>query len=702
MNTTPSLTSHPSARVEVVNDNYFGTIVSDPYRWMEQPESQNELNAWMHSHGEFARQTLDQIPERESFIQRLQQLTGASTSVRSLTVAGDYLFFLRREKGAQLAKLIVRDIQGAERVLVDPAGGETGGHSHRTIDNFSPSMDGRFVAYNLSGGGGEIGEVRIIETTTGRLLPDVLERIWGEFEVHWQSDSSGVFYTQMEKEAFRNPKLDKLQNMQVFYHRLGTPTAEDVHVLGNRAGAIPFSSEEFPLVYTTRGSNWMIALGRVARAERRLFVVNFSEVNGDKTPWKVLAEYSDKLNNLAVHGDTLYYISTKDAPYGELRGLSLSSQSLADSKLLVPQGSEVLQSVVASSDALYFSSMNSGVFRLYRLAYGATTPSEIQLPFEGTLDMVDSPADRPGVYFSLEGWTRVKRYLIYRPQTGKIEELGLNDDSPANYEGITVKRDEVPSANGAMVPITILLRKDLHLDGQNPAIITGYGAYGNSRTPRFSPSLLAWLEKGGIFAYAHVRGGGEKGRDWHRAGQGKNKMNGVYDLIACSEYLIRNRYTSSRKLAVRGSSMGGLLVGRAITERPDLFGTSALAVGLLNPLRYLQAGNGANQKAEFDALPDNQLGFETLMTIDPYQHLRAGVKYPSVLLLVGLNDQRVAPWMSAKFVARLEALGANKSRVLMRTDDDEGHSRGATKDQEMLKQADEWAFYLIEFRNPAK
>lgn len=692
------------ARVEPTTDHYFGRAVIDPYRWMERSEHQAELRSWILRQSEHTLRLLHGSPQRAQLAARLKTLMSSMQTVRAVTAGGNALFYLKSKPGATLAALMMRTAQGGERLLLDPSTRSRPGGPHCSIDNFTPSPDGRFVAYNLSQGGNEITQVHFVDTHSGQHLTDVLTPIWGEFRVSWLPDSSGVFYTQMNPASLSDPRLDKLQHMKVRLHTLGSAVDQDPVLLGTQVNpSAPFAPAEFPILNSSPASEWLVAMAVGARVEIRLLVAHRAKLAGAATAWTALAGYEDQVRGLALHGDVLYYVTDRGAPHGELRQIALPARSLADSVIVVPQGEGVLQHVVAGQDALYFSCMTAGIFRLFRLPYGAKKPVEIALPFPGSLALVDTPMRRSGVLFALEGWTQPRRYLMWEPGGEGPQPIGLADESPADFTGTVVHRSEVKSPDGALVPLTVLQRSEPAPYDPRPTILTAYAAYGESWTPSFDPALLAWLELGGAYAYAHVRGGGEKGREWHVAGQGKNKPKSVQDLLACAAHLQRCGITTPQLLALRGISMGGILIGGALTSGPELFAAVCIHGGIVNPLRILQMGNGANQVPELTASPDTADGFAVLHAMDPYLHIQTGGSYPPTLLLVGLNDERVALWMTGKFAARLHAVGAGRSVMLIRADGEDGHGViGATRDQEIARIADEWTFYQLAFRDAAE
>jgi len=410
-----------------------------------------------------------------------------------------------------------------------------------------------------------------------------------------------------------------------------------------------------------------------ARSEARVFVADLDGITTGNPMWKKLANYSDAYNgNITAVDDLLYYQSTEGAP---------------NSRILV-------RSLVDLNEAPIDSEGRSGLFR--QSVDGAEV-AEIELPYVGKLWLLDAPLGQAAFAFSLQGWTKPREYFEFLPDTNTIRTTGLKSKSVADLSDVEVVRAQATSHDGVKVPITIIHKKGLELNGTNPTIINGYGGYGLSHNPRFDGNLLAWLEKGGIQAYAHVRGGGEKGKQWHLDGKGINKENGVRDLVACARYLINQNYTSSAHLAAAGVSMGGVLVGRALTEEPDLFDAGIIAVGMLNVVRYLESDNGANQTSELTATPDSKKGFEILHAMDSYHNIKAGVKYPGIMLFHGLNDRRVPPWESAKFAAKMQA--QTPSKVLLRIDENTGHGVGSTKDQRLQESADAWAFLLNQFED---
>jgi prolyl oligopeptidase len=687
----------PAARVDEVTDDYFGTRLKDPYRWMES--GGDELNTWMAAQGAYTRRVLDSLPGRKQLAARLRELSVAREVVTVKAMAGSYTFFSKVAPGEQLSKLVVTGADGKERVLVDPAQirGNTG---HLSIDNYSPSFDGKLVAVNLAEGGGEISTIHIYDTATGAELPDRIERVWGEFLARWLPDGKRFFYTQMPP---AKPGVDAMLGWQVFLHVLGRPSSEDTLVLGPGTDQpFPVSRTDSPVILVQPGSDWMIAWTEGAGRLIRIAVAKLSELNGERTPWRKVAEYDDGIDgDVGISGENLVLLSHKQAPNRRLLVVPLETPDLTKARVLVAEDPKApLEDFFIARDAIYIVDLVNGRHLMRRLPHNANRPVPVKVPYEGSESYVVTNPLRSDWYLGMESWTRPQR--IYHARGKGFEYTGLGDTSSADYSHIAVEDVEVKADDGESVPLTILAEKGTPRDGSHPAILQGYGGYGRSTLPVFSPPLLAWLERGGVYAYAHVRGGGEKGEAWHVAGQGKNKPRGIKDFYECAEYLIKNGWTSSERLAGYSGSMGGVLIGPAITGRPELFRVVAIVAGELNVVRYLHGYNGANQTRELQATPSTPEGFHTLLAMDAYQNIKEGASYPAVMVATAANDNRVPQWNSAKFAARLQATAPHGRPVLLRIDGDVGHYLvGATRDQLASLRADMWSFILWQTGDPA-
>jgi prolyl oligopeptidase len=685
-----------------VVEEHFGVKVADPYRWMERAESAAELSAWMGAEGDKARVALDAIPGRAKLLARTLETGLGDAGISMLARVGDLAFYRKVDKGGVARKLVVRRKGGEERVLFDPAAHPTADGHHTSIDHFTPSPDGKRVAFGLAAGGGEITTEHVMDVATGAELPDAVEHIWGEFAVSWLPDGTGFFYTQMAPEAFTDPHVDRLKNMRLSFHHLGDPVTKDVVLL--RAGvnpSVPLEPQEFPGAVVNPASEWVLGVVGGAQNVVRVFLVRLADLRakGASAPWVKVAGYEDGVEAAVIHGDALYLQSHKDAPNKRVLRVPLKAPSLAAATVVVPEGEAVVEQIAGPADALYVTEEKDGRSALRRVSYRDGRTTDVKLPFDGWVDTLAIDARRPGALVTMEGWVVEPSLYALDGKSAAFTKLEWVPKGNADFSSIVSEEVTVPAADGALVPLSILRRKDLVLDGSHPTVLVGYGAYGISRTPQYLPFLLAWLERGGIWANAHVRGGGEKGERWRLAGSRENKPNSWRDFNACGEWLAAKKYTSPAKLGAYSASMGGILIGRAITERPDLYAAAAIGVGELNTTRYLEGTNGANQSQELGT-PDTAAGFNSLLEMDAYQHLKDGVAYPAVLLVTGLNDSRVAPWMSAKFGARLQVATSSGHPVLLRVAKDEGHGVGSTREQRLVEWADMWSFFLQQMGDP--
>jgi len=686
-------TADPSvARTVDAVDHAFGLTLPDPYRWMEGQDNA-EFNDWLKAQGAQARARLDTLPSLPAWQQRLKQASAATRINRSQKLAGGRVFFVRAE-GSNPGTLMVREADGREGVLLDPAS-LASGQGPVSITEYSPSPDGRLVAVDLDRGGNEITRVQLLDVATAKWLPDAAEPVWGEFAVDWLPDGSGFAYTQL---APQNERVDgdPMQNMRVRLHKLGTSPEKDTLLLKTGSNpSLPVASREFPKIQFIPGSNWALALTTGARAEDRLYVAPRAEALKPDAKWRAIADYADNVQDWALHGDTLYLVSMKGHPNGRVLALDLSKPgvSLANAREALPESGDGIinsseRAIVAARDALYVDRTEAGIDRFLRIDYAGGKAAAIETPFAGGARGFTADPTADGFLVGLDGWTVPNTLYRYDAAGAKLRDLNLTATSPSDYSDLTSTETEAISADGTHVPLSIIHRKDIKLDGSQIALLFGYGGYGMSVPPTFNYQyLLEWVKAGHVFAVAHVRGGGEKGDAWYRAGQGANKHKGVEDILACAAELARRGYTTPARTALESASAGGLLVGGALTVGPDKIGAVFIQAGMLNPVRLLAGINGANQIAEVGD-PRTEDGLKALAAMDPYLHVRDGVAYPPVLLAVGLNDNRVSPWETGKLAARLQAATSGGKPVWLRTDSAAGHFAGGTS---LSGQAAIWA-----------
>lgn len=692
--------SSPSQpRVEVTIIDEHGIRLEDPYQWMEQIENQDELNQWLLSEGKMTHSKLVEHPLREQLLKRALDLAGDSAGVYDLRVYGDNLFYLRAEIGAKQANLMYRDINGKDHLLLDMQALSKTNGKRLNLNDYSPSMDGKFLAYMLSDSGAEITTIKFMEVETGRVFADEIEHIWSEFPPTWLPDNSGVFYTQMNPEIFTNKTLDPVQNMQVYLHRFGDNTNNDKHILGSQLdNGITIESQEFPMVMAVTKSNQVLGYAGGARREMRLFSSSLSDLLNKKNPWKSVADYDDLVSRVAILNDDMYLLHSKNKPNGELVSTPINAPSLATAKIIVPHSDQVIEEISPAKDELYIKVMASGFHKLYQLGINDLEPKKINLPFNGRLNIATN-TEKSGAFLYMSSWTESPEYFHYNSDNNSMKQLDFGLPKDLRFSDYIATDIEVPSTGGALVPMTIIHHKTVKKDGNNLTILYGYGGYGSTIMPFFSRSRLAWLEQGGVLAYVNVRGSGAKGRQWHQDGKGKNKQNGIDDFNAAAAYLNHNKYSSHKTLTAWGASMGGVLVSNAITQRPDLYAAALIDVAVINTTRFHKGINGENQIAELGD-PKNKADYQHLLAIDAYQNLKPEVNYPAMMFSLGLNDNRVAPWHTGKFAAKLKSYKNQTNPFYLRVSTSDGHGIGVSVNNAIESRVDRWIFALSSAKQP--
>ena len=689
----------PLAPVKNVADVYFGTTVDDPYRYMEDMKNP-EVAQWMKAQAEYTHETLAKIPQRDTILKEVTTFGDAAAArVSSVQVTGANVYYLKRKADENIPKLYVREgFAGRERLLVDPDKLQAPEGKHYAVDYFAASPDNKYLAYGISIGGSEESVLHVLEVATGKETGDVIDRAnFGS--PSWLADGR-LLYNRLQKLAPGAPVTEKYLNSRAYVHALGTNPDGDASLLG--PGLVPgiaIEPAEIPITVNPIGSKYVVGLViNGVQNEFKLYVAPLSALAGDKTPWVKVVDNADDVTGFDISGERLYLLTHKDASRFKVVSVSLAKPELASAQVVVAPSEAVVTGIAAAKDALYVRRMNGGVSDLLRVPYaGGAKPVSVKLPFAGDVDGLTADPRRPGAVFSLGGWTRFGGYYAFDPRLAKVIDTKLQPqgkyDNPPNLVSTEVK---VKARDGTLVPLSIVHAKGVKLDGSNPTILYGYGAYGISQTPFYRPTFLPWFNRGGIFAVAHVRGGGEYGEDWHKAGYKLTKPNTWHDAIDCAEWLVAQRYTSPAKLAIMGGSAGGIFVGRAITERPDLFGGAIDEVPVSDSLRMEFSSNGVPNIPEFGTVKDEN-GFKGLLEMSSYHHVKDGVKFPAVLLLTGINDPRVDAWEAGKMTARLQAATASDKPILLRIDYDAGHGFGSTKKSQYEERADVLSFLLWQF-----
>ena len=702
--TTPlvaqSLPPAPVAPVRPVTETFFGKSVADPYRWMEDLSSP-EVQAYAKAQNDRTRAVLDAIPGRAGLLKRIAELE-ASVPARIGTVArlpDDLWIYQKRGAADNQFKVYVRRglAGGAERVLVDPEALTKARGEPIAVTFVSPSDSGRYLAYGLSAGGSEEASIHVLDVATGRDLIEPIDRAHYS-DAAWMPDDSGFFYFRQRALPPGAPETEKYRFQSAFFHRMKGSGPDREFLKAGVPGPVAITPEEFPNVFPVTGTRWAFALpGNGVQNEVGLYAAPRADLGRRVVPWRKLFDKDADVTRFAVHGDDLYVLTHKDAPRYKLLKTSVVKPDLAAAEVVVPPGREVLVDVRAAKDGLYVLARDGTLGKLYRMAWTkGAKPEPVPLPREGSV-VIDSTDPRlPGAVLTIGSWTR--DFGIYASGTEPaLVDTRLQDvgpfGAPTDLESSEVM---VRSWDGVDVPLSIVHRKGLPRDGGNPTLLYGYGSYGITDDPVYVPRFLAWYEQGAVRATCHVRGGGAFGEEWHLAGKQATKPNTWKDFEACGEYLIREGYTSKARLAINGGSAGGILVGRAMTDRPDLFAAAVPQVGVLNTLRAEFSANGVPNIPEFGSVKD-EAQFAALDEMDALRHVVDGVAYPATLVTTGINDPRVPPWESLKFTARLQAATSSDKPVLLRIDYAAGHGLGSTKTQRQEETADVWSFLLWRF-----
>ena len=694
----PGSTPPPTRKAPVV-DRYHGAEVVDEYRWLETWDDP-AVKAWSEVQNAHARSVLDRLPGVEAIRKQVTAIRKIEVPrYADLTSAGGRLFALLHQPPKQqdlLVALASADDAASARVIIDPnVLDPSGGLS---IDWYVPSPDGARVAVSLSQGGSERGDLHVYETATGKETGEVIPRVSAGTaggSVAWDADGRGFLYTRYPRDGER-PAADLDFYVQVYHHRLGTPESADRYEIG----------KDFPRIAEIRlkrSPDGRHTLANVQNGDSGEFEQHLRTPDGR---WLRLTRFADKIvHALFASPESLYLLSRAGAPRGKLLKVSVADTvrrgdlDLSGATTVVPESDGVIEfsfwstqdSIAVTETRLFVVEGIGGPHRVRIFDLAGAPLGTLPLPPGSAVSQVIAAGgrDRDAVLYRTSSYTEPPAWYRWEPTAGRAVKTALSVPFPVDFSDVEVVREQAVSKDGTRVPMTILHRRGTKLDGSNPTLLTGYGGYGFSLSPWFDPGLRIWLDHGGIYVIANLRGGGELGEAWHRAGNLVRKQNVFDDFIACAERLVRAGYTSKDRLAIEGGSNGGLLMGAALTQRPDLFKAVVSHVGIYDMLRVELDPNGVFNIPEFGTVKDEEQ-FRALRAYSPYHNVRDGVAYPPLLLLTGANDPRVNPMQSRKMAARLQAAGART--VLLRTSATSGHGSGTRLDERIEQEVDVLAF----------
>jgi prolyl oligopeptidase len=697
--------ARPSSSLKrTVTNEYHGVKVADDFQWLEKA-GDPEVKKWSATQNEAARRYLDKLETRafvHDYLERLFAKTSPNYS--SLVWRAGKLFLLKFQPPAQQSVLITltspNDLK-TEKVVLDPNQLNTNGAI--SIDWFVPSRDGKRVAVALSENGSEDATLHIYDVATGQPLPDRIPRVQyptGGGSAAWNADDTGIFYTRYPAPGER-PEADAHFYQQIYFHKLGTPVAEDTYELGKDFPRIA----EIDLESSMDGRH---LLARVANGDGGEFA---HYLRNGKDEWKQITRFEDGVKHAEFGRDplyiemgqdnSLYLLSTKDAPKGKILRVNLSAPDLARATVTIKETTNTLADFKPTASGMALVYLRGGpAFFVYRDF------------LNDQLDGPSSRSDKPGfrtptaigqilvargdeILFRAETYT--EPFTWWRFDANKTrdnaEATALKGTSPVPFTDIEAVRVTVTSKDGTAVPMTLIKREGTRLTGDNPTLLYGYGGYGISLTPRFDFTRRVWFDQGGVLAIANLRGGNEFGEKWHRSGSLTNKQNVFDDFAACAEWLVKSNYTKPEKLAVQGGSNGGLLMGAMLTQHPAAMKAVVAQVGIFDMLRVERDPNGEFNTTEFGSVKDLEQ-FKALHAYSPYHRVRDQVKYPAVLMMTGEHDGRVNPAHSRKMTARLQDATASKEPVLLRTSSASGHGMGTALNERVEQLADIYSFLL--------
>ncbi|WP_374172486.1 prolyl oligopeptidase family serine peptidase [Flavobacterium tructae] len=684
-------------------DTYFGITVEDKYRNLEDLKNEQTLS-WLKAQADYTNNILNSIPGKKTLIDELTSINDRVTEAISGTQImedGTY-FYQKTTPKDQVAKLYKRaGLKGKETLIFDPQTLKGEAKDIFTISSFSPNKSGKLIAVNISKNGGEMSEMFLINTADNKILADKIDKLrFGN--ANWLDDDKSFLYSQSPTADIHDAKAQL--NIVTKLHVIGNDITKDKVIFSKAMyPELKIAEEEIPIMGYDVDSKMLFLMPYSVNPNMKMFIAKGSELNSAKISWKLLTDRKDEIKNFAFSDKDIYFFTSLNAPKFKATKTSMANPNLATATLVIPEDKEAnLNPITITKDGIFYTKTKNGIeSKLFFTDFEGKNHKEIKTPKKSATIVLTSRGSKfSDLWVRTTGWTtKGERYKYDVKKNNFIrEELSTITEYP-EFENFEIEELMVKSYDGVEVPLSIIYKKGIKKDTKNPVLFYGYGAYGMSMSPSFNPSLLLWVERGGILAVAHVRGGGELGEKWHLEGQKSTKPNTWKDVIACTEYMIKEGYTNPTKTAIYSRSAGGILVGRAITERPDLYAVAIPGVGSMNTVRGENAPNGPANTPEFGTMKIEDEA-KALIEMDSYLQLKEGVKYPATLTTAGFNDPRIIVWSPAKFAARLLEVNASKNPTLLKVDYEAGHFGGASKSKSYEEVADVLSFALWQVGHP--
>jgi prolyl oligopeptidase len=676
----PKLTYPPTPSIDQTN-NFHGTLVRDPYRWLEDVDAPETLE-WVKRQNELTYAYLAQIPARERLRERLTGLWDYAKAEAPFQRGGLYFQFRNTGLQNQGVLYVAESPTAVGRILLDPNSLSEDGTA--ALNELAVSEDGRWLAYTISRSGSDWQAWRIRSVETGADLPETLT--WSKFSgAAWAKDSSGFYYGRYPAPAEGETYQQANYNQQLVFHRLNTPQAEDRLVY-----ARPDQPEwGFGAEVSEDGRYLLLSVWQGTDTRNRFF---YKDLQTDQPVVELIPDLESAYHFVNNDGTLFYFQTDLSAPRGCLLIIDISQPAQANWKTLIPESADVLESVHLIGGQLIALYMHDARHALRRFALDGTPLGEIPLPGLGSLPALTGRRHDDELFYTFSAYLAPSTVYRYDFKTG-ASELVFSPKIDFDFSAYETRQVFVPSKDGTQIPMFLTHKKGLVLDGQNPTLLYGYGGFNAAYLPVFAVHYLAWLELGAVFAVANLRGGSEYGEAWHKAGMLHNKQNVFDDFIACAEWLIAEKITSTPKLAIEGRSNGGLLVGACMTQRPDLYGACLPIVGVMDMLRFHKFTIGWAWVSDYGCADDPEF-FPTLYAYSPYHNLQPGTVYPPTLVLTGDHDDRVVPGHSFKFAAALQAAQAGDAPALIRIQTKAGHGLGKPTSVLIQEWADIFAFLV--------
>ena len=681
----------PQAEIKPIVDIYHGTKVADSYRWLEDGSSP-ATQKWVGEEMAYTRAILDPLPTRDAIHKRLTELLTIGNITAPL-IAGKHYFYTKREGMQNQPVLYVRDeLNGPDRVLVDA--NQLASDGTIALDWFHPSDNGKYVAYGTSPSGSEMSTLHIIETKTGTILSDTIERTRAA-SVAWLHDNSGFYYTRYPKKG-DVPAGQEMYNRHVYFHVVGDDPEHDDPIFGEGRDA-----EDWPSVSLSNDGRWLLINVSQGWTKSELFL---KDLKSNNAPTR-LTTGKNFLYGADVYESKVYITTNEDAPRYRVFVTDAGNFDREAWKEIIPQTDAVLQGAAVYGGKLFAQYEQNATSQLKLFDLDGKKISDISLPAIGTVFGTGGKWNRDEMFYGFQSFTlppsiyRIGLDALNAPASGDLPggtSLWTKVDAPSiNPSAYEVAQEWFKSKDGTRVPMFVVHRKGIAKNGKNPTLLTAYGGFNVSLTPTFSRTAYLWMEHGGIFAVANLRGGAEFGEDWHRAGMLDKKQNVFDDMIGAAEHLIAEKYTDKSHLAIQGGSNGGLLMGAMITQRPDLFRAVICQVPLLDMLRYQNFQIAKLWIPEYGS-SDDPAQFKWLYAYSPYQHVKAGAEYPAILFMTADTDTRVDPMHAKKMAALMQAEaknGESKTRpILLRIESKAGHGAGKPVTKQIEEFTDIYSF----------